>query len=146
MGSSQSKVSLKNTFLNLGYPEELFIEDLKLDFSYNSLKFEVTLPLIIKEKDQVYFLVDYKPQKNLHFFERGMLALARLFFSPLPYYAIITNLEVFALIDLYEFKVIKNGKEVIPRYEDVKKHSPPPPKGFKEDLEKKILAIYLSGG
>jgi hypothetical protein len=153
MGDKQETLSLKNALFSLkelfkskGYPENLFLENQPISFSYNTLNFTLEIPLIIKENQQVYFLVDYKPQERLSFFERGILALARLFFSPLPYFGLVTNLKTFALIDLYEFKVTKGTADLIPDYQSLLLYQPSQPKAFKPELEKKILAIYLSGG
>jgi len=147
MGESQEKIPLlKELFLSKGYSEKMFLWDTIIPFSYNSLHFEVRIPLIIKKEPKIYFLVDYKPLEKLTFFERGLLAVARLFFSPLPYFAIVTNLKEVALIDLYDFKVKKGSLELIPSYAQIKDYSPPEPKKFNPELEKKILAVYLSGG
>ncbi|NPA40182.1 MAG: hypothetical protein GXO57_07050 [Thermodesulfobacteria bacterium] len=149
MGSSQKEVplnELKKIFVEKGYPESFFVWNTVIPFSYNSLHFEVKIPLVIKENSKIYFLVDYKPLEKLTFFERGILAVARLFFSPLPYFAIVTNLKEFALIDLHEFNVKKGDISIVPEYRGIKDYIPPQPKKFKPELEKKILAVYLSGG
>ncbi len=137
---------LKEIFKAKGYPENSFLENQIISFSYNNLRFTIEIPLIIKENNQVYFLVDYKPMEKLSFFERGVLALARLFFKPLPYFGLVTNLKTFALIDLYNFNITKGEKNIIPTYDVILSYSPGFSKEFKPDLEKKILVIYLSGG
>ncbi len=153
MGNSKETFSiekavsfLKEIFKAKGYPKNSFLENQIISFSYNNLNFTIEIPLIIKENNQVYFLVDYKPMEKLSIFERGILALARLFFKPLPYFGLITNLEEFVLINLYDFNVTKGKKDIIPDYDFILSYSPKTSKEFKPDLEKKILAIYLSGG
>ncbi len=137
---------LKNLFKEKGYPEDSFDENHIISFSYNNLNFTIEIPLIIKKDSKTYFIVDYKPMERLSIFERGILALARLFFDPLPYFGLVTNLKDFVLIDLYEFSVIKGKKEIIPEYKALVSHSPKKLKEFKPELEEKILAVYLSGG
>ncbi len=153
MGNSQKEVSLesaililKNLFKHKGYPEELFLEKNNIFFSYNKLSFEIFIPLILRDNSQTLFIVDYKPQENLALSERGLIALARVFFDPLPYFVLITNLKDFILIDPYTGEKKKGDEKIIPEFETLKNYTPEPAKKFKPEIEKKILAIYLSGG
>ncbi|QER41614.1 hypothetical protein F1847_02215 [Thermodesulfobacterium sp. TA1] len=153
MGNSPEKVpqdrvleNLVSIFKTLGYPESLFIFNFKLSFSLSGINHELILPLIIQEKDQTYFWVDYKPQTFLSCFERGFLSLARLLTNPLPYFGIITNLTEFILIDFYVYKTYKGKTEIIPHYTEIKTYSPSPAKPFNPEIETKILNLYLKGG
>lgn len=153
MGNSKEEIFLeselsilKNIFKEKGYPENFFLENQKLFFSYKNLTFDIYLPLILKTDSQILFIVDYKPQENLTISERGIVALARILFNPPPYFSLITNLKYFILIDTYTAKKKKGGKEIIPDFESLKNYKPHITKTFKPEIEKKILAIYLSGG
>jgi len=153
MGNSKEEIFLeselsilKNIFKEKGYPENFFLENQKLFFSYKNLTFEIYLPLILKTDSQILFIVDYKPQENLTISERGIVALARILFNPPPYFSLITNLKYFVLIDTYTTEKKKGGKEIIPDFESLKNYKPHITKPFKPEIEEKILAIYLSGG
>ena len=153
MGNSKEEIFLeselsilKNIFKEKGYPENFFLENQKLFFSYKNLTFDIYLPLILKTDSQILFIVDYKPQENLTISERGIVALARILFNPPPYFSLITNLKYFVLIDTYTAEKKKGGKEIIPDFESLKNYKPHITKLFKPEIEKKILAIYLSGG
>lgn len=153
MGNSKEEIFLeselsilKNIFKEKGYPENFFLENQKLFFSYKNLTFDIYLPLILKTDSQILFIVDYKPQENLTISERGIVALARILFNPPPYFSLITNLKYFVLIDTYTTEKKKGGKEIIPDFESLKNYKPHITKPFKPEIEEKILAIYLSGG
>ena len=153
MGNSKEKISLnseisilKNLLKEKGYPEKCILERNEVKFSYKELEFEISIPLVIKNNSNTLLIVEYKPQENLTISERGMIALARVLFSPPPYFALITNLKDFVLINVYTYEKEKGGKEIIPNFEKLKNYNPPMIKPFKPEIEKKILAIYLSGG
>lgn len=153
MGNSKEEVSLdpilttlKTLFKNKGYPEEGFIEKKSLIFSYKNLSFEILITLVFKHNSQTLFIVDYKPQQNLTFSERGMIALARVFFDPPPYFILITNLKEFILINPYTGEKKKGDERVIPEFITLKDYKLEFTKSFDLQIEKKILAIYLSGG
>lgn len=153
MENSQEEISLesaifilKNILKEKGYPENCFFEKQKLFFSYKELIFDLFIPIIIKYNSQPLLIIDYKPQENLTISERGITALARLLFNPSPYFALITNLKEFILINIYTGDKIKGGKEIIPEFKAVKDYKPEIVKKFDTEIEKKILVIYLSGG
>ncbi len=153
MGINKKEVSLntyffllKNIFKDKGYPEKFFKEGTKYKFSYKSFVFEFEIPLIIEQDFQSLFIADYKLQKNLTFSERGIIALARVFFDPLPYFALITNFKEFILLNLYTTEKQKGNKDIIPEYKSFQFYQPKEKKPFKLEIERKILAIYLSGG
>lgn len=153
MENSEKKISLnthlsllKNIFKEKGYPERFFKERIKYKFSYKNFIFEFEIPLVIKHDFQTFFLADYKLQENLIVSERGILALARVFFDPLPFFALITNFKKFILLNLYTNEKQIGNKELIPEYKFFQFYQPKEKKLFKIEIEKKILAIYLSGG
>jgi len=147
MGISKEEISkVKDFLLKKGYPEKFLEEEVVIPFSYNNLNFEVYLPVIVRDSDKVYMIVDYKPQERLHVFERGLIAIGRLFFRKLPYFALVTNLKDFVLVNIPEVKVTKGKEDVVPSWEDLKSFKVFNTKPFKPELEKKILAVYLSGG
>ncbi|PMP67110.1 MAG: hypothetical protein C0190_03845 [Thermodesulfobacterium geofontis] len=149
MGNSKEEISLstvlfnlKNIFREKGYPEECFFEKQKLSFYYKNLNFDLSIPLIIKLNFQCFLIIDYKPQENLSIAERGIISLARVLFNPPPYFVLITNLKEFVLINVYT----KGGREIIPEFKTLKNYKPETTKNFNPEIEKKILAIYLTGG
>jgi len=153
MGNSKEEILvneafsiLKNIFKEKGYYGNCFFEEGNYQFSYKEKPFNIFIPLIIKYNSKPLLTVDYKPQENLTPSERGIIALARVFFNPPPYFALITNLKDFVLIDVYTQKREKGGKEIIPDFSELKKYEPKIIKSFNLEIEKKILAIYLSGG
>ncbi|WP_028840603.1 hypothetical protein [Thermodesulfobacterium hveragerdense] len=154
MGNRSEKVSknltiektLSSIFSTLGYPETILKFNTKLLISLSDISYELILPLIIQEKGQTYFWVDYKPQNFLSCFERGFISLARLVSNPLPFFGAITNLTEFILIDFYQVKTSKGNKEIIPPYGKIKTYTPGPPKPFNPEIETKILRLYLKGG
>jgi hypothetical protein len=138
--------ALKTLFLQKGYPEESFQLKKELFFSYQGLSFELELPLVI-EKEQTLLIVNYHPSKGgLSSFERPLLAIARIFFNPLPYFALLTNLQTFILIEVYPQITLRGDSELIPNYASLLKYTPPFFKSFKKEFEEKILALHLSGG
>ncbi|WP_022854635.1 hypothetical protein [Thermodesulfobacterium thermophilum] len=154
MGNRSEKV-FKNFFIEkqlsfifstLGYPETLFKFNTKLFISLEDFSYELTLPLLIQEKDHTYFWVDYKPQNFLSCFERGFISLARLVSNPLPFFGVITNLTEFILIDFYQGKTSKGNKKIIPPYGKIKTYTPGLPKPFNPEIETKILRLFLKGG
>uniref|UniRef100_A0A7V5XH73 Type I restriction enzyme R protein N-terminal domain-containing protein n=1 Tax=Thermodesulfobacterium geofontis TaxID=1295609 RepID=A0A7V5XH73_9BACT len=153
MGNSKEEILvsealsiLKNIFKEKGYYENFFLEGKNYQFSYKEKTFDIFIPLIIKNNSKLLFIVDYKPQENLTLSERGIIALARVLFNPPPYFALITNLKDFVLINVYTQKKEKGGKEIIPIFSELKNYKPEITKSFNIEIEKKILAIYLSGG
>uniref|UniRef100_A0A7V4N3A6 Type I restriction enzyme R protein N-terminal domain-containing protein n=1 Tax=Thermodesulfobacterium geofontis TaxID=1295609 RepID=A0A7V4N3A6_9BACT len=153
MGNSKEEILinealliLKNIFKEKGYHEKCFLEGENYQFSYKEKIFNIFIPLIIKSNSKLLFIIDYKPQENLILSERGIIALARVFFNPPPYFALITNLKDFVLIDIYTQKKEKGGKEIIPEFSELKNYKPKITKSFNIEIEKKILVIYLSGG
>ncbi len=153
MGNSKEEIfinspilQLKSIFLKKGYPENSFKETQHFRFSYKDLKFNFEIPLIIEKDSQVLFIVDYKPQKKLTVSERGFIALARIFFTPLPYFGVITNFQEFILINFYTAKIQKGNEDIIPDFTFFENYKPEELKPFKPEIEKRILAIYLSGG
>ncbi|RKX59355.1 MAG: hypothetical protein DRP29_04800 [Thermodesulfobacteriota bacterium] len=138
---------LKKVFLEKGYPESILFTFCSFTFTLDKLNFNFKLPLVVKEENKIYFVVDYKPASaGLASFERGLLALARVLFHPLPFYSLLTNLEKFLLINNYTCETKNGGKNIIPFYEEIKTSIPSRFKQFNMDIEKKILALYLSGG
>lgn len=153
MGNSKEEISLesaisifKDLFKDKGYPKDYFVEKVVFPFSYKSLSFEVVIPLVIRDSSQTILIVDYKPQKNLTISERGIIALARVLFNPPPYFALITNLRDFILINSYTGEKKKGNQKIIPDFETLKNFTPKFTKTLNPQIEKKILAIYLSGG
>lgn len=153
MGNSQEEISLdsvlftlKNILKRLGYPEECIFEKQKFSFSYKDLVFDLSIPLIIKFNFQNFLIIDYKPQENLSVAERGITSLARVLFNPPPYFALITNLKEFILVNVYTGDKKKGGKKIIPKFTTLKNYKPETTKSFNPEIERKILAIYLIGG
>ncbi|MBO8144060.1 MAG: type I restriction enzyme HsdR N-terminal domain-containing protein [Thermodesulfobacterium sp.] len=153
MGNSKEEISLKselsilkNILKEKGYPEKCFLEEKKIKFSYKKLDFEISIPLIIRNNSNTLLIVDYKPQENLSISERGIIALARVLFSPPPYFALITNFRDFVLINVYTQEKERGGKDIIPEFIKLKNYKTEITKSFNPEIEKKILAIYLSGG
>ncbi len=138
---------LKNIFLKKGYPESSLILSSSFSFSYGKLNFHIEIPLTVKTNGKVMMVVDYKPSRGgLTSFERGLLALARVLFNPVPAYALLTNFTDYILIETLPVKFIRGNEDLIPSYSRLLSYRAPFEKPFKPDLEKKILAIYLSGG
>lgn len=137
---------LKKLFLEKGYPEKnLFFEN-KLPFQYQNLSFELTLDLLVKT-ERTLLILKYHPSKGgLSSFERPLLALTRIFFNPLPFYAVLTNLEHFILIEVLPQKTYRGDKELLPTFEALRNYQTPSEKPFNLELERKILVLYLSGG
>jgi hypothetical protein len=153
MGNSKEEILvnealsiLKNIFKEKGYYENCFFEERNYLFSYKEKTFNIFIPLIIRHNSKLLLIADYKPQENLTLSERGIIALARVLFDPPPYFALITNLKDFVLINIYTQKREKGGKEIIPEFSKLKSYKPELIKSFNIEIEKKILAIYLSGG
>lgn len=153
MGNSEKEIPLSSDLSELlkifkekGYPKESFLKTKELNFSYKSLSYNIFIPLLIKNNSHILLIVDYKPQENLFVSERGVVALARVLFEPIPYFVLITNLKEFILIDVYTGEKKKGNKEIIPDFIFLKNHKPSITKSFNYEIEKKILAIYLSGG
>ncbi len=137
---------LKTLFLQKGYPKESLSFNKILSFTLNSLTFEIYLPLVIREKEPL-LIVDYHPSKGgLSSFERPLLAIARLFFEPIPFFALLTNLRDYLLIEVYLQRSSKGTEEIIPDYNFLKSYKPSYLKPFKKEVEAKILAFFLSGG
>jgi hypothetical protein len=138
---------LKEIFLKRGYPEDALLLSQVFTFSYGKLRFHIEVPLMVKTNSKVLMVVDYKPsQKGLTSFERGLLALARVLFDPVPVYALLTNFSDYILIETLPVKFIRGNEDLIPSYSGLLSYRAPFEKPFKPELEKKILAIYLSGG
>lgn len=153
MGISSKEISLKEKlpilkaqFLRKGYPLNTLEENLLLHFTYQNHSFLISLPLIIKEDLQTLLVVDLKFNPSLISFERGFLALTRLLFKPLPYFALLTNLSNYHLIEVSSGKCLRGSEEIIPSYSEIKKCFPFSLKSFSKELEERILAIYLSKG
>ncbi|MCS7149505.1 MAG: hypothetical protein RMI93_02040 [Caldimicrobium sp.] len=97
--------------------------------------------------ERTLLIVDYDPSlRGLSCGERPLLAIARIFFDPPPYFALLTNLRDFILIEVASQKIQKGGPEIIPTYEELLKYNSKEKKPYRIDLEEKILGLYLSGG
>lgn len=138
--------SLKDLFLKKGFPQELLNWERIFLFKYQNLEFEVELTLTIEERRPLLILNYHPSKRGLSSFERPLLAIARLFFTPPPYFAFLTNLSHFIMIEVYPQRITSGGPELIPEYETLKTYLPPFEKPFKREVEEKILAFYLSGG
>jgi len=137
---------IKTFFQEKGYPEEVLRLYFPVEFSFQGLKFSFFLPLVVKNSQRVFLILDYKPS-SLSSFERGLLALARGHFAPSPPLALITNGEEAIKIEVESGKTTKGPlKSLIPRFEELKNLENP---GFSEEKiekERRLLYIYLSGG
>ncbi len=142
----ESISKIKVLFQEMGYPEEVIRLYFPVEFFFQELKFSFFLPLVVKDSQRVLLILDYKPS-SLSSFERGILALARGYFSPPPALAIITNGEEAIKIEIISGKTIKGPlKNLIPSFEELKNLEIP---SFSEDRvqkERRLLYIYLSGG
>lgn len=137
---------LKNLFLQRGYPEESLQLKNKFSFSCKGLSFEIELPLIVRT-EKILLIANYHPSiGGLSSFERPLLAIARIFFDPLPYFALLTNLQSFILMEVYPQRISRGEPDIIPPYELLLSYTPPFMKPFKREFEEKILALHLSGG
>ncbi len=137
---------LKKLFLQRGYPEESLQIKNQFFFSCKGLSFEIELPLIVRA-EKTLLIVNYHPSiGGLSSFERPLLAIARIFFDPLPYFALLTNLQTFVCIEVYPQMVSRGEPDIIPPYEVLLSYTPPFVKPFKREFEEKILALHLSGG
>lgn len=137
---------LKKLFLEKGYPEKNLSFENKLLFQYQGLTFEITLDLLVKT-ERIPLILKYHPSKGgLSSFERPLLALTRIFFNPLPFYAVLTNLEHLILIEVIPQKIYRGDKEILPTFEALRNYQAPSEKPFNLEIERKILAFYLSGG
>ncbi|MFN3568333.1 MAG: hypothetical protein ACK4UR_05445, partial [Caldimicrobium sp.] len=138
---------LKNLFLQKGYPENTIILQQKYYFSCNELSFSFYLLLIVIYQEKYLLILDYHPSKRgLSHLKRPLIAIARLFFNPPPYYAILTNREDFYCIEIYPMTIKKGSSEVIPNFTELLSYKPLETRGFRREVEEKILAFYLSGG
>ncbi len=155
MANSRKEVSLKekidflkNFLLQKGYSLNFFEEDVKFHFVYQNYSFLISIPLVVKENFQTFLFVDIKITPSLFSLERGLLALARVLFKPLPYFALLTNFTSYHLIEVSSGKCLRGSEEVIPKYSEIKNYSLASKdfKSFKKELEERILAIYLSEG
>ncbi|MFN3504874.1 MAG: hypothetical protein ACK4Y7_01510 [Caldimicrobium sp.] len=139
--------SLKNLFFQKGYPANTISLLQKFNFYHNDLFFSFFLPITITYEEKTLLILDYHPSKRgLSHLERPLIAIARLFFNPPPYYAILTNVENFYCIEVYPQIIKKGGAEVVPDFPDLLAYKPLDSKVFKKEIEEKILAFYLSGG
>lgn len=137
---------LYSLFLEKGYPLEALHKEVRIAFSLADLTFEIFLPLVVK-KEKPILITYYEPSlRGLSCAERPLISIARLFFDPLPYFAILTNLQNYIKIEVPSQRITKGGKEIIPTFEVLNNYTPTTAKPFKRDLEEKILALYLSGG
>jgi len=137
---------LKSLFLEKGYPERFLFWDLNYPFSYEGLNFEVNLDLLVKEEAPLLILKYHPSKGGLASFERPLLAFARLIFQPLPSLAVLTNLEHFILIEVKPRLFSRGGRELLPDFESLKKYQASFERPFNPEVERKILAFYLSGG
>jgi hypothetical protein len=140
--------NLKELFLAKGYPEYSLKTFVPFTFTFNDTTFNLILPLIVELKERYILLCHYKSStRGLLSFEREALALARLFSSPPPKYALLTNLQMFALIDVRSGKHEIGGVEKIPYYNPTMLLAPPFDEPFFDpNIEKRLLYLYLSGG
>lgn len=137
---------IKALLLKKGYPANLFQWKKTFPFTYNGLTFEVELPLVLEDDKPLLILYYHPSKRGLTSFERPLLSIARLFFSPPPYFAVLTNLEDYILIEVYPQIIKRGGEEVFPDYESLMRYQPPFEKPYNKSVEEKILAFYLSGG
>ncbi len=136
---------LKTLFLKKGFPEKFLTWERIFYFNYNDLEFEIEITLVVEEKRPLLILYYHPSKQGLSSFERPLLSMARLFFNPPPYYAFLTNLQDYIVIEVYPQKIKKGGEEIIPDYEALRNYHPPFEKPFNKTIEEKILAFYLSG-
>jgi len=139
---------LKELFLAKGYPEHSLKTFVSFTFTFNDTTFNLILPLIVELKERCILLCYYKSSvRGLLSFEREALALARVFSSPPPKYALLTNLQMFVLIDVKSGKYEIGGVEKIPDYNpNILLAEPFDDAFFDPNVEKRLLYLYLSGG
>ncbi len=138
---------LKELFLVKGYPEDALKTLVPFTFSFNDATFDLILPLIVELQERCLLLCYYKVAvRGLLSFEREALALARLFSSPPPRYALLTNLQVFVLIDVRSGKYELGGIEKIPDYNPNLLEEASNELFFDPKIEERLLYLYLSGG
>jgi hypothetical protein len=139
---------LKELFLAKGYPEHSLKTYVPFSFTFNDATFNLILPLIVELKEWYILLCHYKSSvRGLLSFEREALALARVFSSPPPRHALLTNLQMFVLIDVRSGKYEIGGFEKIPDYNpNVLLAQPFDDPFFDPNIEKRLLYLYLSGG
>jgi hypothetical protein len=139
---------LKELFLAKGYPEHSLKTFVPFTFTFNDATFNLILPLIVELKERCILFCHYKSSvRGLLSFERETLALARVFSSPPPKYALLTNLQMFALIDVKSGKYEIGGVEKIPDYNPTMLLAQPFDDAFFDpNVEKRLLYLYLSGG
>lgn len=137
---------IANLFKSCGYPAEVIKTYFPIDFCFEGLKFSFFLPLVIKDFQRVFLVLDYKPA-GLASYERGLLALARSYFSPPPALAIVTNGEEAIKIEVGSGKTAKGAlKELIPKFEELKNWEIPNISEERLEKERRLLYVYLSGG
>ena len=139
---------IKELFLAKGYPEHSLKTYVPFSFNFNDATFNFILPLIVELKETCILLCHYKSSvRGLLSFEREALALARIFSSPPPRYALLTNLQMFVLIDVRSGKYEIGGFEKIPDYNpNISLAQPFEYAFFDPNIEKRLLYLYLSGG
>jgi len=138
---------LKDLFSAKGYPEDSLKTLVPFTFSFNDQTFSLVLPLIVELQGKCFLLCHYRPSvRGLLSFEREALALARLFSSPPPRYALLTNLQMFALIDVRSGKYEIGGAEKIPDYNPSILELSFLQPFYDSNIEKRLLYLYLSGG
>ena len=140
--------TLKDLFLAKGYPEDSLRSFVPFAFIYNEKTFELILPLIVELNCKCVMICYFKPSlSGLLSFEREALALARIFSSPPPRYALLTNLKSFVFIDVKSGKGNVGGAENIPDYQpDLLERLDYVNFILNLDVEKRLLYLYLSGG
>jgi hypothetical protein len=140
--------NLKELFLAKAYPEHSLKTFVSFTFTFNDTTFNLILPLIVELKERCILLCHYKSSvRGLLSFEREALALARVFSSPPPKYALLTNLQMFVLIDVKSGKYEIGGVEKIPDYNpNILLDEPFDDAFFDPNIEKRLLYLYLSGG
>jgi len=139
---------LKELFLAKGYPEQSLKTFVPFTFTFNDTTFNLILPLIVEVKERCILLCHYKSSvRGLLSFEREALALARVFSSPPPKYALLTNLEMFILIDVRSGKYEIGGFEKILDYnQNILLVQPFDDAFFDPNVERRLLYLYLSSG
>lgn len=153
MENSQSSFSkgltidhLFSLFSKKGYPESSLKKAYSIFYTKGPISRSITLPLVVKE-ERTFLIADYDPSlRGLSCGERPLLAIARIFFDPPPYFALLTNFRDFILIEVASQKIQKGGSEIIPTYDELLKYNSKETKPYIIDLEEKILGLYLSGG
>lgn len=144
--SKKIKEIIKEVLLAKGYPEKVLFYDKTFNLSIQTLSFELTLPVVINHERKTLVIFDYHPSiGGLASYERPLLAIARLFFNPPPYFAILTNLTDYICIEIYRNKILKGRADIIPDFNELLSYTPPPLKSFQREMEEKLLALYLSG-